>query len=447
MRCIRPYGQDDLPLLRDLLGDPAMTRFIGGPESEEAIVARHERYLAADPQTNGLFTILLQGVAVGWVGFWESEWDGTVQWECGWHLKAPYQGRGIATTATHLALDQARARGSHRFVDAFPSVDNQASNALCARLGFRDFGEVEVEYPKGHMMQARHWRFDLEEKELFEFLCEVNRRPEPFAEYTARELWTDPHISPKMLAFHLDPAVDAASRNHEFVDRSVDWMVSHLGLVPGSRVADFGCGPGLYAQRLARRGADVLGIDFSANSLRYACDEAVRDGLQIEYVQADYLEFETERRFDLIIMIMCDLCALSPRQRAVLLGTFRSLLAPDGRILLDVYSPAMLDAREETASYALDLMDGFWSPEPYFGFLNTFKYERESVLLDKYTIVECGRIRRIYNWLQCFTPEALDSEFADCGLQVVERWGDVAGSPYDAGATEFAVVAGQVRDA
>jgi hypothetical protein len=37
---------------------------------------------------------------------------------------------------------------------------------------------------------------------MFEFLCEVNRRPEPFSRYTARELWTDPHTSRKMLALH-----------------------------------------------------------------------------------------------------------------------------------------------------------------------------------------------------------------------------------------------------
>jgi SAM-dependent methyltransferase len=276
---------------------------------------------------------------------------------------------------------------------------------------------------------------------VFEFLREVNRRPEPFAEYTARELWTDPHTSRKMLALHLDPGVDAASRNREFLDRSADWIAARFDLVPGAKIADFGCGPGLYAQRLARKGADVTAIDFSAGSLRYARDEAAREGLRIEYVQTDYLDFVTERRFDLIIMIMCDFCALSPKQRAVLLRRFRSFLAPGGRILLDVYSPAMLEAREEAAIYAPGLMDGFWSSEPYFGFLTTFKYERERVLLDKYTIVERDRVRRIFNWLQCFTPAALESEFTDCGLQVVERWGDVAGSPFDPDASEFAVVA------
>jgi SAM-dependent methyltransferase len=281
----------------------------------------------------------------------------------------------------------------------------------------------------------------LEETPVFEFLCEVNHRPEPFAEYTARELWTDAHTSQKMLAFHLDPAIDAASRSREFLDRSAEWMASRFHLALGSKVADFGCGPGLYAQRLARTGASVVGVDFSANSLRYAREEAERASLQIEYVEADYLDFETESRFDLIIMIMCDFCALDPDQRTALLRKFRSLLAANGQILLDVYSLVMLDARGEAASYGADLLDGFWSSEPYFGFLNTFKYEHERVLLDKYTIVERNRIRRIFNWLQCFAPEALDSEFTDCGLRIVERWGDVAGSPYDASATEFAVVA------
>ena len=146
------------------------------------------------------------------------------------------------------------------------------------------------------------------------------------------------------------------------------------------------------------------------------------------------------------MMIMCDFCALNPDQRGALLGKFRSMLADGGAILLDVYSPGMFDAREENATYALNLLDGFWSPDEYFGFLNTFKYDDERVLLDKYTIVERNRTRRFFNWLQCFTLSEVENEFADCGLQVVERWGDVAGSVHDPGASEFAVVARAAGD-
>ena len=279
------------------------------------------------------------------------------------------------------------------------------------------------------------------ETPLFEFLLEVNRRPEPFAEYTARELWTDPHTAEQMLTYHLNETVDAASRNHAFLDRSADWIVSHFELGSGSKVVDFGCGPGLYAQRLSRTGMRVTGIDFSANSLRYARETAAGEGLDIDYVEADYLSFETDQRFDLIMMIMCDFCALSPNQRASLLRKFHSMLADGGAILLDVYSPHMFDTREESATYEVNLLNGFWSSDEYHGFLNTFKYDEERVLLDKYTIVERDRTRRVFNWLKCFTPSELDKEFAECGLQVVERWNDVAGGAYDSDASEFAVVA------
>ncbi len=276
---------------------------------------------------------------------------------------------------------------------------------------------------------------------MFELLREVNRRPEPFSAYTAPELWTDPHTSERMLAYHLDETVDAASRKPEFMDRSAQWIVSHFGLTPGARVADFGCGPGLYAQRLARAGAVVTGIDFSRNSLRYAGHKASQEGLAIKYIYADYLEFETDQRFDLIMMIMCDFCALSPSQRSVLLRKIRSMLATGGSLLFDIYSSRMFDEREETATYARNLMDGFWSSAEYFGFLNRFKYENDRLVLDKYTIVEKERTHMMYNWFQCFAPQELEKELAACGLDVTEYWGDVAGSRYDPNATELAVVA------
>src|SRR5512143_1220066 len=99
---------------------------------------------------------------------------------------------------------------------------------------------------------------------LFLELQEIHRRPSPFERDTASDLWTDEHTSSRMLAFHLDGAVDVSSRRSEFIDRSAAWIVSHFSLDAGRSVADFGCGPGLYAARLARSGTQVTGIDFSA---------------------------------------------------------------------------------------------------------------------------------------------------------------------------------------
>ncbi len=278
---------------------------------------------------------------------------------------------------------------------------------------------------------------------MFHQLETINHRPKPFEFYTAADLWTDEHTSARMLAHHLDGEDHLASRKFTFIDRSVDWIVAHFDVSAATAVADFGCGPGLYTFRLAQHGAQVTGIDFSPRSIRYAVGEADRAGLSIRYVNQNYLDFQTDDRFDLILMIYCDFCALSPEQRRRMLVKFATFLKPSGRVLLDVCSLAGFEHRNEIATYAPDLLDGFWSPDPYYGFLNTFKYPDEKVTLDKYTIVEADRTRTVYNWLQHFSPAAIESEFADTGLTVIERLGDVAGAEYDPDAPEFAVVAGR----
>jgi cyclopropane fatty-acyl-phospholipid synthase-like methyltransferase len=276
---------------------------------------------------------------------------------------------------------------------------------------------------------------------MFDKLETIFHRPRPFEVYTADELWTDEHTSAQMLAYHLNDEVDLSSRSGPFIDRSVEWIVSHLGVDKGTKIADFGCGPGLYTTRLARRGTDVTGIDFSKRSIDHAQKTAAAEGLSIRYINESYLELKLDDRFDLFTMIMCDFCALGLEQRRTMLRKFQKLLAPGGAVLLDVYSLAAFAGREEAATCEIDLMDGFWSPHPYYGFLNTFKYDDEKVVLDKYTIVEEARTRTIYNWLQYFSPEALEHELNGCGLDVEERYADVAGSTYDPEHAEFAVVA------
>jgi RimJ/RimL family protein N-acetyltransferase len=161
---LRPWARGDLGLLARLLGDAAMMRHLGGPESPQAIRERHERYLGHDDAPQGLFAILVgpERVAAGWVGYWESEWHGETVWECGWHVLPEYQGRGVATAATALALADARERHIHRTVHAFPSRDNAASNAVCRSLGFALLGEADVEYPKGRVMHSNDWCLDIE---------------------------------------------------------------------------------------------------------------------------------------------------------------------------------------------------------------------------------------------------------------------------------------------
>jgi RimJ/RimL family protein N-acetyltransferase len=147
------------------MGDPAMTEHLGGPESPEKIAERQARYEDVGDTSKGrMFKIVDEatGEAVGSVGYWEREWRGQHVYETGWSVLPAFQGRGIARAATAQAIEKARGEKKHRFLHAFPAVDNAASNAICRKLGFTLLEAREFEYPPGNFMRCNDWRLDLE---------------------------------------------------------------------------------------------------------------------------------------------------------------------------------------------------------------------------------------------------------------------------------------------
>ncbi|POZ58822.1 Putative SAM-dependent methyltransferase [Dehalococcoides mccartyi] len=276
---------------------------------------------------------------------------------------------------------------------------------------------------------------------MFKKLADINNKPELYQQYSAPVLWNDPHISSRMLEFHLNLDIEPASRKAAFIEKSARWIAEYFGLGDGKRVCDFGCGPGLYTSRLAAAGADVTGIDFSNRSIAYARESASAHHLDINYIEQNYLEFAAPDNFDLVTLIYCDYCALSPAQRCRLLSVWRKCLKDGGQILLDVFSLSAYEGRAESAAYGRRLMDGFWSGHDYFGFINTFKYPLEKVILDKYTIIEADREWQVFNWLKYFSSAELKDELAENGFEVTGVFSDVAGKVYCETSPEIAVVA------
>ena len=276
---------------------------------------------------------------------------------------------------------------------------------------------------------------------MFKELEEINSSPAPFQFYTADTLWTDNHISKKMLESDLNEDIEVSIQNREFINHSVDWIVTHFGIEKNRRVADFGCGMGTYATQLAEKGADVTGIDFSETFIQHAKEVAKQKEMDINYVLQDYLEFETEERFDLITLLLCDFCALSPSQRKTMLKKFYKFLKPDGSVLIDVYSLNAFNQREEAETYEHSRLNGFWSPENYYCFQNMFKYDEEKVVLDKYTIIEEKRTRIAYNWLQYYSEDSLRKEFEENGFKVEGFYSDVTGTTTSPESLEIVIIA------
>jgi len=279
---------------------------------------------------------------------------------------------------------------------------------------------------------------------MYKQLNKINSTPKPYEFYTAQTLWTDKHISKKMLEYHLNPDIDPASRNQAFIKNSIDWMIRRFNIGKGIKIADFGCGPGFYTSAFAENGASVVGIDFSELSITYAQKQAELKKLSIQYVNKNYLNFKSDERFNLITLIYCDLCPLSPQQRQILLTKFYRHLESDGIVLLDVFSLAAFKNRHEIFKVEHLLLNGFWSADDYYVFLKTIKYDKENVILDKYRIIEKSREWEIYNWLQYYSKKSLSEEFSENGFQIEEYYSDLAGTPFQPESETIAIAAKKI---
>ena len=89
---------------------------------------------------------------------------------------------------------------------------------------------------------------------------------------------------------------------HQINPLRLDWIDQRASL-RGKRVLDVGCGGGILSDAMARRGADVLGIDLSTKALRVAslhALEANTPSVQYREVSAEALAAECPSEFDVV---------------------------------------------------------------------------------------------------------------------------------------------------
>lgn len=160
---LTPWAPEHLPLLI-AANSPEMTQFLGGPESDDAILRRQERYVrasAGDPPKTRMFAIEADGTPVGGIGVWPTEENGEVALESGWNVLPDWQGRGIAKQAllALIPIAASLAAPGQRLL-ANPSVENAASNAVCRAAGFVSIGEQSFPF-RGAVLHTRIWALEL----------------------------------------------------------------------------------------------------------------------------------------------------------------------------------------------------------------------------------------------------------------------------------------------
>lgn len=182
--------------------------------------------------------------------------------------------------------------------------------------------------------------------------------------------------------------------------QEVDAVVEALGLRPGERVLDVGCGPGRHAHELARRGMSVHGIDISQRFVDLA-GAVAPSGATFERLDARTLSFDAE--FDAAICL-CQgafgLMTADGEDARVLAGICRAL-RPGGRLALSAFNAYFAVRYHESATFDAD---------------RGVSHERTEIRN------EAGRPQEVDLWTACYTPRELRLLLTSVGLVVDDIW-------------------------
>lgn len=221
---------------------------------------------------------------------------------------------------------------------------------------------------------------------------------------TDHDHWFEP------LADHLGAAYLRYSFTKGTV-QEVDFLVAALGLEPGMRVLDVGCGPGRHAHELARRGIACHGIDISHRFVELAAANAPTDPASapatFERLDARHLPFDGT--FDAAVSLCQGAFGLlsSDDDTLAVLGGMARAVRPGGRIAISAFS-AYFSVRYQT--------------EATFDATTGVAHEHTE-LRD-----EQGAVKPAELWTTCFTPRELRLLASAAGLRTDGVWSVEPGS-------------------
>ena len=214
-----------------------------------------------------------------------------------------------------------------------------------------------------------------------------------------------------------------------------DFAARALRLAPGARVLDVACGVGRHAIELARRGYRVTGLDLSPTLLGIASARAEREGVAVEWVEADMRAIPFQNTFDAALNLFSSWGYFeNDAEDQRVLRSVANALKPGGRFLLEVGNHSWLGSHFEPRGW--HEAGGVLVLEQ-----RTINLVSGRIFVEMTVVYPDGR-RRTWSYdLRLYTAPEVTRMLDDAGLVVSEIYGGYDGAPLNADSPRLIVVA------
>ena len=232
--------------------------------------------------------------------------------------------------------------------------------------------------------------------------------------------WNDPDFSRRMLENHLSQEHDWASRKLSVIEQQVDWIARQLPA--GATRLDLGCGPGFYTQRLAQRGFDCTGVDFSPASVQWAREQAQSAALDIDYQEQDVRDYQPDGTFDFIMMTFGEINVFSAEDAQRLVSRSAAWLKPGGKLLIEVHTFDEVKRQGTAPASWQRCPQGLFLAEPHLLLSeNRWDEDRQTSTTTFWALKADASVVHFSSQTRAWRDEAYLQLLAQCGFQTVTR--------------------------
>lgn len=121
----------------------------------------------------------------------------------------------------------------------------------------------------------------------------------------------------------------------ERTKKEIDFLIRELELKTPMKILDLACGHGRHANKLAELGHDVTGVDITLGFLEIAKNEAMKLGVQVNYIHEDMRKISFKEEFDRVLLLFTSFGYFEDEENLKVLENVANALKKEGLFCLD----------------------------------------------------------------------------------------------------------------